>query len=469
MNRVNIKYTISKSIFFLIYPFTDFLINFCGILLSYKLYRFLGIGKQVNYTNHDLIFVGILASTLLIVVLFIMGAYQNESSLLNMKEIETVIKGITISFFLFAIILVLGRYLISRYVMVLYYGLIIVSIVGIKMIWYYYLPLTGVGHLLSKRILIYGANEIGLSFYRAIMNSPKLQLKPVGFIDDCIEKTRHVFYPNGYNNTKGISVLGTQKNIPEIIKQFNIDEFYIAIPSERYSKLIDTITLLKQYAIKIGFIPDFHHLLLKDMVYTTIEGIPILFEEQTNRLIYPYCKRLLDISLAIIILFIFIPIALVISIMIKLNSNGPILFKHQRVGKGGKLFTLYKFRTMKPNVNPYDRHPIHQNDHRITTVGKWLRKTSLDEIPQIINVVKGNMSWVGPRPEMKFIVDTYTDSQKKRLTVLPGITGLWQLSGDRTKPIHENVDYDLFYIRNMSFFMDLSILINTFFFAFNGR
>jgi lipopolysaccharide/colanic/teichoic acid biosynthesis glycosyltransferase len=151
-----------------------------------------------------------------------------------------------------------------------------------------------------------------------------------------------------------------------------------------------------------------------------------------------------------------------------MDSKGPVFFRQDRVGKNGKIFQIYKFRSMLTDTDPYSVNPSDQNDPRITSVGRFLRKTSLDELPQIINVLKGDMSFVGPRPEMQFIVAEYDEIHKERLKVLPGITGLWQLSGDRKKAIHENMDYDLYYIRNASFFLDVAILIQTLIFAFRG-
>jgi lipopolysaccharide/colanic/teichoic acid biosynthesis glycosyltransferase len=123
---------------------------------------------------------------------------------------------------------------------------------------------------------------------------------------------------------------------------------------------------------------------------------------------------------------------------------------------------------MFSDVESYAINPMSQDDPRITRVGRFLRKTSLDELPQLFNVIKGEMSLVGPRPEMPFIVATYNEIQRERLKILPGITGLWQLSGDRKKAIHENMDYDIYYIENMSFFLDVAILIETLIFAFRG-
>jgi lipopolysaccharide/colanic/teichoic acid biosynthesis glycosyltransferase len=154
--------------------------------------------------------------------------------------------------------------------------------------------------------------------------------------------------------------------------------------------------------------------------------------------------------------------------MVKLDSHGPIFFKQQRVGRDGKIFWLYKFRSMHVDAPKYTFSPTDSRDTRITRAGRFLRKTSMDELPQLINVAKGEMSLVGPRPEMPFIVAKYNAQQRLRLSVLPGLTGLWQLSADRAFLIHENIQYDLYYIRNRSLFMDVAILLHTAFFAMNG-
>jgi lipopolysaccharide/colanic/teichoic acid biosynthesis glycosyltransferase len=129
---------------------------------------------------------------------------------------------------------------------------------------------------------------------------------------------------------------------------------------------------------------------------------------------------------------------------------------------------MFKFRTMHATEPAYALKPAHTRDPRITAIGRWLRRTSLDELPQLLNVLVGHMSLVGPRPEMPFVVEQYTELQRERLKAKPGITGLWQLSADRRVPIHENMDYDLYYINEQSFLLDIVILIQTFFFAFRG-
>ncbi len=146
---------------------------------------------------------------------------------------------------------------------------------------------------------------------------------------------------------------------------------------------------------------------------------------------------------------------------IRSDTPGPILIAQKRVGKNGKLFTMYKFRTMFADTSLYSMAPRKDSDPRVTKVGKVLRKYSLDELPQLWNVLNGTMSLVGPRPEMPFIVDKYAQWQRARLRVTPGITGLWQIFGRKDIPLEENLEYDLYYVVNQSFFFDCAIILKT--------
>jgi lipopolysaccharide/colanic/teichoic acid biosynthesis glycosyltransferase len=176
---------------------------------------------------------------------------------------------------------------------------------------------------------------------------------------------------------------------------------------------------------------------------------------------YAVAKRIVDVIGSTVLLLLLAPLLFLIAVMVWLNSPGPVFFVQKRVGRNGELFDMYKFRSMHTTAPRYELSPTQSSDPRITAVGRFIRRTSLDELPQLINVFVGNMSLVGPRPEMPFIVRRYDSRQRQRLKVVPGITGLWQLSADRGLPIHENIHYDLTYIENRSFFMDLAILIHT--------
>jgi lipopolysaccharide/colanic/teichoic acid biosynthesis glycosyltransferase len=176
---------------------------------------------------------------------------------------------------------------------------------------------------------------------------------------------------------------------------------------------------------------------------------------------YRTTKRIIDILLAIALIPVFLLIAALLFMPIKFDSKGGVFFVQNRVGKNGRIFRMYKFRTMKSDCKAESEAPISFDDCRITRVGRFLRRSSIDELPQILNVLKGEMSFVGPRPEMCFLAAKYDFWQKQRLHALPGITGLWQISGRKDKPLINNIEYDVYYIANRSLRLDLWILIKT--------
>jgi lipopolysaccharide/colanic/teichoic acid biosynthesis glycosyltransferase len=192
------------------------------------------------------------------------------------------------------------------------------------------------------------------------------------------------------------------------------------------------------------------------------------FERSTRRIAYELFKRLCDVAASLALLVLGAPLFALVAVLIKMDSPGPVWFRQERVGQNGQVFQMFKFRTMRLEASPYEYSPRASGDPRITRVGRFLRRTSLDELPQLVNVLQGKMSLVGPRPEMPFIVEQYSERHRQRLQVKPGLTGLWQLSGDRAFLIHENVEYDLYYIQHRSFFMDLAILLHTSVFAMRG-
>jgi len=173
-------------------------------------------------------------------------------------------------------------------------------------------------------------------------------------------------------------------------------------------------------------------------------------------------KYILDVLFGFISLLIFLPFFLIISIAIKLDSQGPVFFKQRRVGKGGNQFNVYKFRTMVDNaINIGSGLNIIDNDPRITNVGKFLRDWSLDELPQIINIVKGDMSFIGPRPTLQYQVDNYNANQRKRLNMKPGLTGWSQVNGRNNIPWENRIELDVWYVENWSLWLDVKILFRT--------
>ena len=393
------------------------------------------------------------------IVLLGLGGYKKKSSVLNVGEIKTVIEGLTITFMLFAVILVFTRFSLSRYVLFFSYIFSLIFILTEKFLLYHILSSSALLKDFNKRIIIYGAGELGQTLYRSIVSSPKMGIVPVGFIDDDPDKQNKFYYQSGFNCSDGASVLGTGKDIKRLKEELDIDEVYVAISNIDNSSLINILDYLRSKKISASFVPNLYKVLVHKVKIVKIGEIPVVTEEDSSgHSYYLHIKRYIDLSLAVVLLFLLLPVIGIIALAIKIDSKGPVFFRQDRVGKDGKIFQIYKFRSMLTDADPYSVNPSDQNDPRITRAGRFLRKTSLDELPQIINVLKGNMSFVGPRPEMPFIVAEYNEIHRERLRVLPGITGLWQLSGDRKKAIHENMDYDLYYKRNVSFFLDVATL-----------
>jgi len=176
---------------------------------------------------------------------------------------------------------------------------------------------------------------------------------------------------------------------------------------------------------------------------------------------YHMVKRSCDIIGSLFFLILLLPLSVLVAILIKLDSPGPVLFRHHRIGRDGKCFTLWKFRSMRTDAPKYGISPHSTADGRLTRIGRLIRRLSIDELPQLINVLRGEMSLVGPRPEMPFIVDGYRPFERKRLAAKPGLTGLWQISPARAFPIHDNLQYDLHYIGNQNLLLDCAIILRT--------
>lgn len=312
------------------------------------------------------------------------------------------------------------------------------------------------------RVVIVGAGEAGNKVKEQIINHPESGFEVIGFVDDDPKKLN--------NQINGVPVLGKITELPQIIKTHNIEQVFLAIPSLPSSELINIIIRCESTGVEFRVVSDMFGVLTSTVKIDEVDEVPIV--RVPTKGLPPWqalLKRTMDIIVASFLLLLFAIPSLIIIILIKLDSKGPAIFKQQRVGKDGKLFLMYKFRTMYNNVNPYEEAPVTPEDPRITRFGKFLRKTSLDEIPQLINVLKGDMSMVGPRPEMPFIVERYEEWQKRRLDVKPGITGLWQIAGRKKLPLYLNLEYDFYYIRNQSLLLDITILLKTVYVVLFGK
>jgi exopolysaccharide biosynthesis polyprenyl glycosylphosphotransferase len=396
------------------------------------------------------------------------GAYRRGSSLLRVKETERAIKVVSQLWVLAVVSCIAVRQYSAIKSVTAGAFFAFVLLISEKHLLYIAVRLL---HSMGKgvrRVVIVGAGYTGRRVFAALLRSPKLGLDPVVVVDrDPNLAGRKIFEP-WYRRERSVEVQ-TRSITAEFLRKQRAGAVVVAVPSISNEQLSAIMAEALEANVLAAFVPN--RSLLSDawIEHANIDGLLISSLGQVKEQpLYSIFKRVFDIFIAAIALVITLPVTTLIAALIKAGSAGPAIFVQQRVGLNGKLFNVYKFRTMYADAPPYSYSPQTPSDQRITKFGRFLRRTSLDELPQIFNVLKGEMSLVGPRPEMPFIVEQYQPHHWVRLRVKPGITGLWQLSADRAFLIHENLDYDLYYIRNQGFFMDLAILLHTFFFAMRG-
>jgi len=253
------------------------------------------------------------------------------------------------------------------------------------------------------------------------------------------------------------------EEVPTRIADQTFDEVFLFHDAVAYETIWQWRERSRNPHLNIHLVPTFSNLYLRRISGLFFDGMVMMSLDSPGAKVPTLVgKRLLDIFVSAVFLLLFSPLMLLIGLLIKLDSRGPVVFSQTRIGKDRVPFTIFKFRTMVSETEAYAVTPTSRADPRITRVGRFLRSTGLDELPQLYNVLRGDMSLVGPRPEMPFIVDAYSDLEMKRLKVRPGITGLWQVYA-RTSllPIHQHIEYDLYYIENLSLVLDAMILLDT--------
>ena len=303
-------------------------------------------------------------------------------------------------------------------------------------------------------ILIVGAGSAGRQIAKRLDYYKDVGFNVVGFLDD--------------RNDKG-KVLGNLSKLNMVVKKYNVQEVYIADPTLSHETIL-TLVAKSLLGTKFKIVSNIFDLITGSVDITNLERIPSL---DVGKIHFPWWKRIykrtFDILFSAVSLVLTFPFWLVIMTTIKLDSKGPTILTQARIGENGRPFNMYKFRTMRHGTSLYNEAPESKNDERVTRIGKVLRRFSLDELPQFINILKGEMSVVGPRPEMPFVVKKYTHWERKRLEIKPGLTGLWQILGRKDLPLSENLEYDFYYINNQSFILDIVIILKTIPIIIQGR
>lgn len=446
----------------------DFFTIILSVGLANSTYYQLALGRHIYYGTHA--FLGAASGFAIIMVLMLdrAGAYSRGNSLLRVRETEQVLRVSAQAFLVALAISFSGGFLFSRWLLVLCFAFVPLALFVQKTCVYFLVSsLHAKGHG-NERVLIYGAGHTGRRVFSALKRSPRLGLDPVLFVDGNPDKAGSTVFEMGYERRRCAPV-ESGPLCKELLNKYEIDSIIVAIPSIGREHFLHIMEAAFRANVRLSFVPS--HFLSSDSLvnYQDIDGVLLAsLGQPTKKLGYELVKRFVDLLFAIICLTFGAPLFLLLAALIRIDSQGPALFKQVRVGQNGTLFEMYKFRSMYVHNSGSDYSPKSPDDPRITRLGRFLRRTSLDELPQVLNVLEGSMSLVGPRPEMPFIVEQYGEKQRQRLQVKPGLTGLWQLSGDRAFLIHENIEYDLYYIQHRNLFMDLAILLHTSIFAARG-
>jgi exopolysaccharide biosynthesis polyprenyl glycosylphosphotransferase len=321
----------------------------------------------------------------------------------------------------------------------------------------------------QRRVLVVGsprtAEQLSEEFRRRVWAGVTV----VGYLSD------------GHDAPCSVPRLGMINDTSRLVTELHIDEVIFALPPQLHDRVAQISLPLLQQPVMVHMIPGLLDLAFSRTPVDSVGGIPLIsLRESALSESQRVLKRLFDFMASGILLLILSPVMLVIALLIRLESPGPIFFRQERIGENGRRFKMVKFRSMYQDAEKRWHEVarrdaagnlIHkaEDDPRITGVGRRLRRTSLDELPQLFNVLRGEMSLVGPRPEMPYIAAEYEPWQWQRFRVPPGMTGWWQVNGRSGKPMHLNTEDDLYYIQNYSFWLDLRILLKTVLVVFQGQ
>ena len=420
-----------------------------------------------NYVPYRVWFpVGLTLTGILLLAYQLEGVYDLRRRSGWLDQVYSLFTGTLIGL---AVLIVLTFYLRPMFysrLMLGYAGVLIVTVLSLSRLGWgalqAHLFRRGIG---VERVLVVGCGEVGRAVMGSIMARPELGYQVVGFVDDDPER--------GQRDLGRFRALGSIDALPRLLAQRQIDEVIVALPWRSIERIMQVMSLCEQYGVRTRIVPDLFQLRLNRVDIDTISGIPVIgVKDVSIRGWNRAMKRAMDIVLAAAGLVLTAPLMALVALLIRWDSPGPILFRQVRVGRDGRLFTLYKFRSMRVGAEEEKARlqalneatgPLFKirDDPRLTRVGRLLRRLSIDELPQLWNVLRGDMSLVGPRPPVPSEVEQYQPWHRKRLAIDPGMTGLWQVSGRSELTFDEMVMLDLYYAENWSLWLDFKIILRT--------
>ncbi len=439
---------------------------FCAYLVRYEWQWFLPVDEAYRVPFSVYSPTSLALTAILLFVYWVEGAYSYKRKRSGLNEVWIILRGAVTSVAALYVLSLLQRAVLYSRLIFAYTGIAVVVLLSIAR----GIEGTIAGQLRKRgrgvqRALIVGAGETGRTIMRNIVAQPELGYQVVGFVDDRPER--------GTKDIGRFRALGATDHIPAVISEHKVDLVIVTLPWLYHRKILSIMSQCEHAHVAVKIVPDLFQLSLSNVDIDDLSGIPLISIRPPSisggNLAL---KRATDLVSASLLLVLAAPLMLVTALLIKLDSPGPAVFRQTRVGRGGRPFTLFKFRTMQQDAEQRQEELTGLNeasgplfkirqDPRRTRLGGFLRRMSIDELPQLFNVLRGEMSMIGPRPALPSEVQQYQAWHMKRLETWPGMTGLSQVSGRSELSFDEMVLLDIYYIENWSPLLDLKITLRT--------
>jgi exopolysaccharide biosynthesis polyprenyl glycosylphosphotransferase len=456
-----------------------------GFVIAYWIRYVLQLGRAVQEINYlplsSFLWIGLTLVAIILVIFEARGLYSMPRGASQLDTLTRIAGGITLAIAVLVVVLFGTQIYYTRllyayawFTMILSVSVGRASLAGLlRWLWR-----QGIG---AERVLVIGAGPTGQRVMRILRQQPQLGYFLVGYLANTPQSEDPGASTRTPEPEDPLRYLGRPADLPLLLEPCRIDEVIIALPSDAHETTLVVANQCQGEGIGFRIVPDIYEMSFDRVDIAQLGEIPLIgLKEIAIKGWNLVVKRALDIVLSLVTLLAGAPLWILIALTIKLGSPGPVLFSQKRIGRRGRPFTVFKFRTMHQHAEmEKDRvaalneasGPLFKirSDPRVTRVGRLLRRTSLDEIPQVLNILLGEMSWIGPRPGTPDEVARYQPWQRKRLEVLPGLTGLWQTSGRSDLSFEEMVRLDIYYIENWNLWLDVIILLRTVPAVISGR
>lgn len=425
----------------------DALITLATLLMATSIRLSVTVGAEIGPEYALPLGVIVIITLIWCLVFSLLAVYDSRRNYRFVDEAQRVLTASLFALLAISGALYFSERMTSRLLVIYFFVLNVITLIGWRALARVVARLTH--NLPHHRVMIIGANEFGRQTADALRDFAGDQVELIGFVDE--------------TNPLQLPLIGNIEAVEQIVRDQGIDEVIVALPYSAYDHLHQIIPALHAYPVQIRVAPNYVNLALHRANVEEFGGLA--FVNLRDPALTPgqrLLKRAFDLIACAALMPFALPLMGFIGLLIRLDSPGGIIYRQQRVGENGRLFTMYKFRSMIEGAD-HQRWFKSPDDPRVTRIGAFLRRTSLDEMPQLLNVLKGEMSLVGPRPEMPWLVEKYEPWQRKRFAVPQGMTGWWQVNGRSSRPMHQHTEDDLYYIQNYSLLLDVIILWKTLF------